>query len=526
MNNKNNKNLPILLALGMFCLLWGLGSFYVEQGFGISAIALSLLGIISLLTCFIVKGKSVQRRLKLPQWKKVSVICLVVLLSLVIFVGINYLAFFLPFRWDVTRAKQHTLTARTLELVKGSKAQVQLTAFYVGLPPKYLEDLFKEYERISDGKIKAEIIDPIQQIGYAAKFGNFIDSKENKVVVLSGDERRDIDFTEAFLTEEQLTNAIMRVTREERHVYFLTGHGEYDISHEGDQGLSILTKLLLSNNVLSKSLMLGIEEKIPEDCDVLVIAGPHNDLTEKEETIIEEYLRSGGDALFLIEHVVVTTPDKPLTDEEKRRNPSLNSILNQWGVNVGEDVVVDLSSHAGSDVGSPATRNYMPHKAITQGLDYTFYVRPRSITALEKRRSAIKLAPIVLTAKKGNSWAESDRTLKIHFDETVDKPGPVTVSVVILEKKEEGDLSDTRIIVFTDADFLTNIFINQYSNAKMGLNIIKWLSESDYNVFLDQREIEVQRLDLTSKQKRKVAVVLILMPVFIFACGIIVWMKS
>ena len=34
--------------------------------------------------------------------------------------------------------------------------------------------------------------------------------------------------------------------------------------------------------------------------------------------MIEEYLDRGGDALFLIEHVVVTTPDKPLTAEEER----------------------------------------------------------------------------------------------------------------------------------------------------------------------------------------------------------------
>ena len=272
--------------------------------------------------------------------------------------------------------------------------------------------------------------------------------------------------------------------------------------------------------------MLGIEENIPEDCDVLIIAGPRNDLTEKEETMIEEYLKEGGDALFLIEHVIVTTVDKPLTDEEKHKNPSLNSILNLWGVNVEEDIVVDLSSHAGEDVGSPATRNYKRHNAITGGLDYTFYVRPRSMTALKERRSSIKIAPIVLTATKKDSWAETSRTLDIRFDEAVDTPGPVPISYVILEEKEGEDHSDTRIIVFTDADFLTNIYINQYSNAEMGLNIVNWLSELDFKVFLDQKEIKVERLDLTSKQRRKIAALLFLMPVFIAAVGIVVWMKA
>lgn len=109
------------------------------------------------------------------------------------------------------------------------------------------------------------------------------------------------------------------MTREKRKVYFITGHGEYDITDEGDKGLSKLIKLLDANNVETKKLMLGIKGEIPDDCDVLIIAGPHNALTEKEEKIIKAYLAQGGDALFLIENMPLTTPDKPLTEEENSR---------------------------------------------------------------------------------------------------------------------------------------------------------------------------------------------------------------
>jgi ABC-type uncharacterized transport system involved in gliding motility auxiliary subunit len=486
----HSKNLPLLFVLGIACITWGGVSLYVEQRVDMVSMLLSLLGLISLLICFIYKGRSSEGHLPSPQWRKLGIIIAIISLSSAFTVGVNYFAYSLPYRWDVTLVKQHTLSTSTIDFVEGIKKQVELTAFYVGLPPKYLEDFLKEYERISNGKITTEIIDPIENIGYAAKFGGVIDGKERKLIVRSGDERRDVDFSSSSLTEEQLTNALVRVTRERRQVYFLTGHGEFSPSSDADEGLSLFAKLLDSNNVTSKSLMLGIKERIPEDCDVLIIAGPRNDLTEKEQTLIEEYLDRGGDALFLIEHVVVTTPDKPLTAEEERKNPSLNSILNQWGVNVGTDIVVDLDSHVGEDVGSPATRNYMRHKAITADLDYTFYVRPRSISILEERRPSIKLAPIVMTASKESSWAETNRTLDIHFDEGVDIPGPVPISFVIWEEKEEEeeDESDTRIVAFTDVDFLTNIYINKYSNAEMGLNIVNWLSELDYKVFLDQKE--------------------------------------
>ena len=522
----NNKSSPILFGFGILAIGCGATFFYVEQRLSIVAAGLCLCGGLSLTISFINQGRSSQRGLTFSRWKKAGIILLIIILLAVSFAGINYLATRIPWRWDVTQGKQHTLTSNTIGFIKDLKQDVKLSALYVGIPPTYLQDLFKEYERASNGKIKTEIIDPIEQIGYAAQFGNFINSKESKVVVRSDKERRDVDFTKEPLSEEQLTNAVVRVVRQERHACFLTGHGEYSLTDKGDQGLTKLSKSLAANNMSCREVMLGIEDKVPQDCDVLIVAGPHNELTGKEEEAIDQYLKHGGDALFLVENVVVTTPDKPLTEEEIHKNPSLNHILNQWGLNVEEDVVVDLLSHAGSDVGSPATRNYAEHKALTEGLDYTFYVRPRSITVLKERRPTIKLASIVMTAPGSKSWAETDRTLKVDFDPILDTMGPVPLAFVIMEEKKGDMPSDTRIIVFTDADFLTNIYIDQYSNARMGLNAINWLSESEARVFVDPKEIKVERLDLTSKQRRQVAAILFLMPLVIVVVGIIVWMKQ
>ena len=94
------------------------------------------------------------------------------------------------------------------------------------------------------------------------------------------------------------------------------------------------------------------------------------------------------------------------------------------------------------------------------------------------------------------------------------------------EQKEEGDASDTRIIVITDADFLTNAYIGQYSNARLGINAINWLSEVDYQVLFDKKDIDVQRLDLTSQQKRMVGVMLFLIPLLIATGGIMVWIRQ
>ena len=187
---------------------------------------------------------------------------------------------------------------------------------------------------------------------------------------------------------------------------------------------------------------------------------------------------------------------------------------------------MDLASHASGDVGSPATRNYPSHEAIVKGLDYTFYVRPRSISILGSRRGTIKVAPLVLTASGDKSWGETNRNLIVKYDDILDRPGPVPIAFVVWEPKQNNDNSDTRLAVFTDADFLSNAFIDQYSNAEMSLNAINWLSERDYQVFIDRKDITVERLDLTSRQKRLVAVVLLAMPLLIATAGAMVWIGS
>ena len=572
-NNSNNKVVfkrlfPALVGIMLFILILGLSLFYIEGQFTLLAFnlasCLTLLGGTSLVVLLTLMNKLNNAEIKVMRltsgevsqknskqgasskssssqgiisrrWKKVLLI-LTIIISSLIFLGLShYAANSISTRWDVTLNKQHTLTPNTISFISTLNKKVELTALYVGLPPKYLQDLFKEYERLSGGLISTQIIDPIENISVAAKFGNVVNGSERKVIVQSSNGRKDVDFTDEALTEEKLTNTIARASSPARKVYFLVGHGEYSLSNEDNVGLSTFKQLLADNNITSKSLMLGITQAIPADCDVLVIAGARTALTEQEDRLIIDYLTAGGDALFLIENTLVTTADKPLTTEQLQLNPSLNSLVNHWGLNVNNDIVVDLTNHVGDDVGSPATKNYQQHKAITADLDYTFYVRPRSIDVLPQRRPNIKLAAIASTTSKEQSWAETNRYLAIQYDQGIDTPGPVPISYVALEehKLEDGPsnaveklTSDTRIIVFTDADFLTNVYINQYSNAQMGLNIVNWLAELDYQTFLSAKAIKVERLDLTSKQKRQVVVILFFTIFLFFIAGIVVWLKS
>ena len=80
--------------------------------------------------------------------------------------------------------------------------------------------------------------------------------------------------------------------------------------------------------------MLAQTGAVPDDATVVVVAGPKTDFLPREIDALKKYLDEGGKLLLLID-----PPDKadspPLTN--------LIALAHDWGIDVGNDVVVDVS---------------------------------------------------------------------------------------------------------------------------------------------------------------------------------------
>lgn len=440
---------------------------------------------------------------------------MILIVGLIFLVVVNYAGYRWNRRWDVTAAKTHTLSEATEQFIKNLDKPLKMTVFYAGIAPKYLEDLLESYRQISGNNLDIEIVDPLVNLGYAAQFGNQINGDERRLIIQDPEgERRDVPFTDDVLTENHINNAILQLTRPPRTACFTGGHGEADPLNEDKEGLSTFGQHLAENNIIVERLNVGLQTGVPDTCDILIIAGPTDPLRNDEQDAIGAYLRAGGDALIMVENIIISPADVPLLPDQIDRNPSLNGLLHSWGVKVNDDIVVDLSSHASGDVASPATKNYMSHRAIVGDLDYTFFIRPRSVSILKGYRRTLKLAPLILTESTESSWGETNRHLEVKFDSETDRPGPVPIAYVIFEPGI-GAQSATRIMVITDKDFLTNAYIGYYSNARLGLNAVNWLTEKDYQVFVNKDKGVQPVLSLTSQQKRVVVLILLTAPLVI-----------
>ncbi len=442
-------------------------------------------------------------------------------------IGVNWTAHDYNQRLDLTTLGTHTLGPKTLQILAHLDREIEIVALYPGVPPDRVKDLFSEFTRVTGGKVSTDIVDPLQNLAYAAQFSSKIDVSERRIIIQAGKRQEQLNTTKIPLDEARLAAAVYRVSTDPGKVYFLTGHKEYEWNgHEGQdpEGMGRFAASLEESNLTVDSLELATHGEIPEDCGVLVIAGARLQPDPEEVELIREYMENGGSVLLMVESAI-RTPTGTFTELQKRMNPTWNDLLKHWGITVADDVVVDLSNHLGQDIGCPATSKYPDHDKVVAGLGITFYLRPRSIAYEKPKDKNLLYAPLVTTANAETSWGETDKTLYSHFDKGVDTPGPVTIaSVMAQDPKDWKNGRGTKLIVIGDADFATNQFADRYSNLDLVVNSVSWLAQREV-ILPDKADLPPEaRLQMTAKDIKLALLGLAAVPLLGLFLGLTVWL--
>ncbi len=438
----------------------------------------------------------------------------IVLMSL-IFIGIVSVINFLGYRYhkrvDLTENKAYSLSPQTVRVLKDLHEPIHAIAFFTDQDPRreQVEDLLREYAQVTD-KFTYEFVNPNREPGKARRYGL---TRLGVVILTRGDRREQADVFD----EEDLTSAIIRVTRDKPHVvYFTIGHGERDPHSYQDRDLGQAVRKLEQEYYEVRTLSLAtITGTLPADMDALVIAGPTGSFTEKELTRVFDYLNAGGRVLWMQD-------PSPSLDVSP-----LNEHLKAWGVKFDDDLVLDPQSSLFGDIATPLVTRYTFH-TITKDLAglATFYPTVRSITRLDPAPQDKKVVSLVTTTP--NAWGETEYTGQhIGFDKDKDIKGPLTL-VAVVEQVGEGGRHG-RLVVVGDADFPSNIVINSiqgaFANVELFGNMINWLTEDEALVSISPKPPAYHPLRPLTPGEQNVIffTTTILLPLFILMAGVIVW---
>lgn len=449
----------------------------------------------------------------------------VALLLIAILAIINVLGSRHHRRFDLTHQGMFSLAGQTVNLLQGLDKDVKALAFFQenSGEKKVVEDLLNEYSYISD-KFNVQFIDPDKNPGITKTYGV---TEYGTIVLESGDKVERI--TQGGSTaEEHVTNALLKVVREgKKKIYFVEGHGEADIEDAGRTGYSGAKTSLETQNYVVEKLFLMREEEIPEDCSLLILAGPEKDLLETELAAIERYVARGGKALFMLDPAPST---------------GMPGFFEQWEVEVGEDVVVDVSPAGrlfGVDEFMPMAMSYPDHPITKDFNVATLFPYARSVSVGAQTAAGVTAQTFVKTGTQ--SWAETGPVAgEVSFDPETDVRGPISLGVAITVEAEEAapdtaapepgeeDIGPTsgRIVVIGDSEFANNSFLDFSGDKDFFLNVVSWLAEEEDLISIRPKDPEDRRVTLTAKQTRIVMyLTLLVLPLCVLGLGVGVWLK-
>jgi ABC-type uncharacterized transport system involved in gliding motility auxiliary subunit len=328
---------------------------------------------------------------------------LVVVLVLAILFLANYFLSKHNYRMDFTTAKLHSLSDQSVTVVKNLKTDVSFKGFFRegNYGRGAMEQLLKIYAYHSP-RITFEFIDPDKNPGLVKRYDV---TQDGTTIIEAGDKESRITST----SEEDVTNALIKVTRSEKKVlYFLEGHGQDSIEASGDDGYSTAKAELEKLGYEVRRQTLALADGFPADCALLVVPGPRKDLLPNEEETILTYLEGGGRVLFMI---------------DPETAPGMTRFLAPLGFTLEDDIVVDTVSRLlGGDYFMPVVSQYESHP-ITDRFSYaTFFPLARSVEVAETKPEGATVTALAATSP--NSWAERQLDQKeVRYDPGQGPPG-------------------------------------------------------------------------------------------------------
>jgi ABC-type uncharacterized transport system involved in gliding motility auxiliary subunit len=427
--------------------------------------------------------------------------------------------------YDSTKEKVYTLDEQTQKVLSSLTRPIKVRAFFLGKIDAESEGLLNRYKQYSD-KFQWEFIDPEKKPHLTEKY-EIRAAPTLQIGFDDSESQQGIKIVKT-ISENELTNAIIKLTRGgEKKVYALTGHGEGDLDSQDELGYLALKESIQDQNLKVEPLFLDRTAKVPDDASALLVVSPKKALLPTEIVAINDYIAGGGSAVFLV--------DPKTTDDIK-------NLVKPLGIAIGNDIIVDqvMALFSGPTLGvQPMVNSYGEHpivKDMAANRSGTVYNTVCSVTKTNDV-SVGSVSEIVFTGK--NSWAEKNVDRIFSDDPTAtleadDIRGPVSIAAAFegVVKKDETksetdptpEVKSSRVVVFGDSDFVSNVNIRQLYNNELILNAINWAVSQESGVSISIRKWSLSTKVLSAEQFSQIFVLsAIVFPELLLALGLSVW---
>lgn len=437
-----------------------------------------------------------------------------------VIIAVNYISTLHHRRIDMTSEKVYSLSSQSVKVVKDLEKPIKLIGFFRGGVNLQARELYQMYAYASP-KVSFELVDPVKHPELAEKYKVSVNNTTH-IQYGTGPNAGGTNVTD--LSEQSLTNAIIRVSKSSRKIIdFLDGHGEANIddSRSGD-GMGDLRVALEGEGYTVQKLLLASKPKVPDDVNMVVIAGPIRPLLPHEIEQLNAFLKRGGRVMVMF---------RPIPPNSNIDETALENFAQQWGVNPGNDVVVDqvVRLFAGPALGTEPLVQTYGVSPITRGFTHrTVFPSVRSLSTVANLKSGLTVTPLAKTSD--TSWAETDlvalyehQTAKL---DSKDTRGPITVadSVDANLKTLGMGTGEARLVIFGSTEFAENQFVREFFNRDFLVNSADWLAGEESQISIRPRELRASRFRLTVSQFSVVFVLsVLLLPELLLIMGVAVW---
>ncbi|MFQ5588719.1 MAG: GldG family protein [Nitrospiria bacterium] len=505
-----NKNITAIFGvLGTICALAGLFVFAIFGEMVWLYTTLELLAVLQLGVFFIthfetLKDISAQRSTKFGANSFLMAIIFIAILSILNFILARH-----EVRFDLSDTGAFSLSPQTESILENLEADIQMTGFFNDDSEhrSRAKDLLENYARLSR-KVDYVIIDPDKKPSLVKQYGV---TDYDKIVVES--EGRSVIARDA--TEAAVTSALIRTSRKkEKTFYFVEGHGERNIDDTEREGYSLIKETLSQQGFTVKKLLLLFEKQIPEDADVVIIAGPKRPFGEAEHRILQDYLDRRG-RLFLA--------------LDPMRETGLEAFLSKRGILLKNDLILAPGSGLGAAIPTVSPGSYPEHD-ITKGFDLaTFFPLSRSVAFDPAGAGDYQFSPFLQSGPE--TWLTEHVEGDLSVNPARDQQGPIVFGGVLTAPPaaapgDPGAGRPMRVVIVGDSDFGSNGISRSAGNADLFQNILSWLADEGDLVSIRPKEIPTATLLLNDKQTGVIfSVSVLILPLGVMGMGLLIWRK-